>query len=93
MRKFKTFEQKKFTSHLRMQNTKENSRFTTQQNYNTLENVKHIIEKNARHITKEGKKKKEHKKIQDFGDTKKLTTRFLRMQNSKESLRFTTQQI
>ncbi len=45
----------------------------------------------TRHITKEGKKK-EHKKIQDFGDTKKLTTH-VRMQNSKESLRFTTQQI
>jgi len=41
-----------------MQNTKERSRFTTQQNYNTLENVKHIIKMNARHITKEGKKKK-----------------------------------
>jgi hypothetical protein len=33
--------------------------------------TKHIIEKNAWHITKEGKKK-EHKKIQDFGDTKNL---------------------
>jgi hypothetical protein len=54
-----------------MQNTKESSRFTTHQIYNTLENVKHIVEKNARHITKECKKKK-HKKIQDFGDTKNL---------------------
>jgi hypothetical protein len=49
-----------------MQNTKENSRFTTQQNYNTLENVKHIIEKNARHITKECKKKKNMRKFKTF---------------------------
>jgi len=54
-----------------MQNKQESSRFTTEQNYNAFENVKHIIEKNAWHITKEDKKR-EHKKIQDFGDTKNL---------------------
>jgi hypothetical protein len=71
-----------------MQNTKERSRFTTQQNYNTLENVKHIIEKKARHITKEDKKKENSR----LWRHKNLRTH-LRMQNSKESLRFATQQI
>jgi hypothetical protein len=67
-----------------MQNTKESSRFTTQQNYNTLENVKHIVKMNARHITKESKKKKNIRKFKILETQKPLNT----LKNAKLKRKF-----